>query len=99
MGSHWIFRPRDVLDANSPSRLDGVSAEREEAKRLAYTGLLRDCGEAMKMCALRSYMRCSATQVGLAALPPQRPLLCHLATEQHHKPLLGFTQPAWRNAC
>lgn len=68
MGSHWIFRPRDVLDANSPSRLDGVSAEREEAKRLAYTGLLRDCGEAMKMCersaALVHAMLCHTSRPG-----------------------------------
>ncbi len=49
MGSTWIYRPRDVLDANSRSQQDEVSAEREEAKRLAFTSLLQDCGEAMKM--------------------------------------------------
>lgn len=63
MGSNWIYRPREVLDENCPTRLDGVSAEREEARRLAYTALLQDVGEAMKMC------ECSASSFAIDDQP------------------------------
>ena len=51
MTSKWVWKDREELEANSPSRKDGISSEREEAKRLAYTSLILDAGITMKMCA------------------------------------------------
>lgn len=47
----WKYKEKPELEDACPSMLDGISPQRVEAKRLAYSSLLQDTGEAMKMCA------------------------------------------------
>ena len=46
----WRYKTQEDLELTSPQRRHGVTHEREEAKRLAYSSLLRDAGETLKMC-------------------------------------------------
>lgn len=60
----WSYLTKKELEDMCLQRADGISAERAEAKRLAYSALLQDTGEAMKMCVndrkLGSCQHCSA---------------------------------------
>lgn len=50
--SEWKFCSAEQLENESVSRREGISAERQQEKRIAYTVLLQDAGQAMKMCVL-----------------------------------------------
>lgn len=50
--SEWKFCSAEQVENESASRREGISAERQQEKRIAYTVLLQDAGQAMKMCAL-----------------------------------------------
>ena len=60
----WRYKTQEELELTSPQRHHGVSSEREEAKRLAYSSLLRDAGETLKMCD----QMCNVVQHGLWSL-------------------------------
>ena len=61
----WRYKTQEELELTSPQRHHGVSSEREEAKRLAYSSLLRDAGETLKMC---GHVQCCAAWAVYAEL-------------------------------
>ena len=61
----WRYKTQEELELTSPQRHHGVSSEREEAKRLAYSSLLRDAGETLKMC---DHVQCCAAWVVVAEI-------------------------------
>jgi hypothetical protein len=52
----WVYRSIEELNAKHSPQDAGISLERREEKRIAYTVLLHDAGQAMQMCAHTSIL-------------------------------------------